>query len=147
MPYSRGPDPSPSFRFQVEIDGINVARFSEVGGLEFESETFDYKEGGQNSLVHRFPGRYKSPNLTLKKGIATDAETLWTWVENTMKGQIVPHNVTVTLYDVAGANPLRVWVFQHAYPVKWAAGAFSAEQNAIAIETLSLAHQGLSSCQ
>ncbi len=147
MPYSRGPDPSPSFRFHVEIDGIDVGRFNEVGGLDFEAETIEYKEGGQNSIVHRFPGRYKSPNLTLKKGIATDGETLWTWVENTMKGQIATHDVTITLYDAEGNEPLRTWVFKGAFPVKWIAGALTAEQSAIAVETLSLAHQGLSTCQ
>ena len=64
----------------------------------FEQETFDYKEGGVNSRLHRLPGRFKFTNVTLKKGIATDGETLWTWVEDTVRGQIHPHTVTVTLY-------------------------------------------------
>lgn len=145
-PNSRS-DPSPSFRFHVEIQGINIARFSECSGLEFESETFDYKEGGLNSRIHRFPGRFKFTNLTLKKGIATDGQQLWNWVENTVKGQITTHSVTVTLYDLTGQNPLRTWVFQDAYPIKWSAVALSADQNAIAIETLVLAHQGMSFAQ
>ncbi len=145
-PNSRS-DPSPSFRFHVEIQGINIARFSECSGLEFESETFDYKEGGLNSRIHRFPGRFKFTNLTLKKGIATDGQQLWNWVENTVKGQITTHSVTVTLYDLSGQNPLRTWVFQDAYPIKWSAVALSADQNAIAIETLVLAHQGMSFAQ
>jgi len=145
-PNSRS-DPSPSFRFHVEIQGVNIARFSECSGLEFESETFDYKEGGLNSRIHRFPGRFKFTNLTLKKGIATDGQQLWNWVENTVKGQITTHSVTVTLYDLSGQNPLRTWVFQDAYPIKWSAVALSADQNAIAIETLVLAHQGMSFAQ
>ena len=151
MPPHRGPDPSPSFRFHVEIQGINVARFSECGGIEFEQETFDYKEGGVNSRVHRFPGRFKFANLTLKKGIATDGQTLWEWIEGVVKtansGRIATRTVTVTLYDLSGKQPLRSWVFQNAYPVKWGATALSAEQNAIAIETLTLAHQGMSVSQ
>lgn len=147
MPYSRGPDPSPSFRFHVEVQGVQVARFSECSGLEFEQETFDYKEGGLNSRVHRLPGRFKFTNLTLKKGIATDGETLWSWVEDTVRGQITPHTITVTLYDLSGENPLRQWTYQDAYPVKWSATALNAEQNAIAIETLVLAHQGMSFAQ
>ena len=142
MPYSRGPDPSPSFRFGVEIQGIEVARFSECSGLEFENETFEYKEGGLNSRIHRLPGRFKFTNLTLKKGIAEDGNDLWDWVTNTVSGNIDPKTVTVTLYDLSGESPLRTWTYIAAYPVKWSAVALNAEQNAIAIETLVLAHQG-----
>jgi phage tail-like protein len=148
MPPHRGPDPSPSFRFHVKVAGMNVARFSECGGLEFEQETFDYKEGGVNAHVHRFPGRFKFGNLTLKKGIATDGQPLWDWMESIVKtanaGRVTTHTVTVTLYDLSGQQPLRVWEFRDAYPVKWGATALSADQNAIAIETLTLAHQGMS---
>jgi phage tail-like protein len=147
MPLSRGPDPSPSFRFHVEIQGIEVARFSECSGLELEQDTFDYREGGLNSRVHRLPGRFKFTNLTLKKGIATDGQSLWSWVEETVKGPIKPHTVTVTLYDLTGGKPLRTWNFQDAYPVKWSVVALSADQNAIAIESLILAHQGMSFAQ
>lgn len=142
MAYNHGPDPSPSFRFGVEIQGIQVARFSECSGLEFENETFEYKEGGLNSRVHRLPGRFKFTNLTLKKGIAEDGNDLWDWVTNTVSGGIDPKTVTVTLYDLSGESPLRTWTYVGAYPVKWSAVALNAEQNAIAIETLVLAHQG-----
>ncbi len=148
MPPSRGPDPSPSFRFQVEIQGLTVAHFSECSGIEFEQETFDYKEGGLNSRVHRLPGRFKFSNLTLKKGIAVDGQPLWDWVSSVVQaadsGQVTTHAVTVTLYDAGGKSKVRAWGFQEAYPVKWSATALSAEQTAIAIETLTLAHQGMS---
>ena len=142
MPISRGPDPSPSFRFGVKIDGIDVARFSECSGLELEMETFEYKEGGLNSRVHRLPGRVKFTNLTLKKGIAKDGADLYKWVTDTVAGQLSVKPVTVTLYDLSGQNPLRTWNYVGAYPVKWSAVALNAEQNAIAIESLVLAHQG-----
>ena len=151
MAYSRGPDPSPSFRFHIEIEGVEVARFSECNGIDFETETFDYKEGGLNSHVHRFPGRWKFNNLNLKKGIATDGQPLWDWVQSVVQGantgEFTTHSVTVTLYDLSGQNPLRTWTYQDAYPIKWAATALSADQNAIAIETLTLAHQGLDFAQ
>lgn len=147
MSYSRGPDPSPSFRFHVEVQGVQVARFSECSGLEFEQETFDYKEGGLNSRLHRLPGRFKFTNVTLKKGIATDGSSLWEWVQKTVSEPVQAKTVTVTLYDLSGQNPLRTWTFVDAYPVKWSASALNAEQNAIAIETLVLAHQGMNFAQ
>lgn len=140
-------DPSPSFRFTVKIADVAVAHFSECGGLEMDSEPFDYKEGGLNSRVHRLPGRFKFSNLTLKKGVAEDGDALWKWVQDTVKGQFTPHQVTVVLHDVSGEKPLREWVFENAYPIKWGASALSADQNAIAVETLTLAHQGMSFAQ
>jgi phage tail-like protein len=142
-------DPSPSFRFRIEIMGVeSTARFSECSGLEFEQEVLEYKEGGLNSRVHRLPGRYKFSNLTLKRGIATDGADLWKWIKSNVEasnqGTVVAHDVTVTLFDLSGREPLRTWTFAKAYPVKWSATALSAEQNAIAIETLALAHSGVS---
>ena len=146
MAYSRGPDPSPSFRYHVEIQGVEVARFTECSGLEFEAEPFDYKEGGLNSRLHRLPGRWKFTNLTLKKGISSDGDTLWDWVKDTIKkansGEFTTHTVTLTLYDVAGEKPLRTWTFQEAYPTKWSASNLISASNDIAIETLVLAHEG-----
>ena len=142
-------DPSPSFRFQVSILGLeSVARFSECSGLELEQEVLEYKEGGLNSRVHRLPGRYKFANVTLKRGIATDGSGLWDWIKSNVEasdqGTVVAHDVTVTLLDLSGQKPLRAWTFSSAYPVKWSATALTAEQTAIAIETLALAHNGMS---
>lgn len=141
-------DPSPSFRFQVSIKGLDgVARFSECSGLELEQEVLEYKEGGLNSRTHKLPGRYKFANLTLKRGIATDGSALWDWIKSNLQasnqGTVVAHEVTVTLLDLSGRQPLRTWTFGNAYPVKWSATALTAEQNAIAIETLALAHSGM----
>ena len=143
MASTTGRDPSPSFRFGVKLGDLKVARFSECSGLEFEQETFDYKEGGLNTTVHRLAGRFKFTNLTLKKGIAADGDELWKWVTKAAQGQIVPKQVSVTLFDLSGTKPLRTWTFTEAYPVKWSAVPLNAEQNSIAIETLVLAHQGM----
>ncbi len=152
MAYKRGPDPSATFRFRVEIETMEeVARFSECSGLEFEMETFPYKEGGLNSRIHQLPGRFKFSNLTLKKGIATDGAKLWDWVKDVVKkansGNFQTHNVTVTLYDVSGQEVMRTWVLYNAYPIKWSATALSADQHAIAIETLAFAHDGMDIAQ
>lgn len=154
MSASTRTDPSLSFRFQVTIGtsgptgkGVEVGRFAECGGLEFEQEPFEYAEGGLNSRVHRLPGRFKFGNLTLKKGIATDGKTMWEWIARTVQnadsGNVEAYDVTVTLYDESGQQAIQSWVLRGAFPIKWSATAFSAEQNAIAFETLTLAHQGM----
>ena len=151
MPAGQAPDLAVSFRFHVEIQGIEVARFTECGGLEFEQATLDYAEGGVNSRVHRLPGRFRFANLALKRGIATDGGPLMQWLEESVqasnRGRQTTHTVTLTLYDASGRRAVRTWVFQDAYPVRWSAVPFTAEQSVIAIETLTLAHQGMSFAQ
>ena len=56
-------DPYLGFRFLVEIQGLIVAGFSEVGGLQAEIETFEYREGGLNDYAHHLPGPVRYPNL------------------------------------------------------------------------------------
>jgi phage tail-like protein len=128
----------------VNIQGITVALFTECSGLDFEQETYPYREGGLQSTTHQLPGRFKYTNLTLKRGIATDGDGLWNWVKETIQGKTVkPHDVQVELYDFEGRKPVRTWNFSKAFPVHWSATALSAEQSVIAIETLVLAHQGI----
>ena len=106
-----------------------------------EVEVFEYEEGGLNDYVHKLPGRVKYSDLTLKRGMATSDE-LWEWYARALGGEIERKNVSVTLYDVAGEE-YRRWNFEEAYPTKWTAPDFRAGENAVAIETLVLAHRGL----
>jgi phage tail-like protein len=64
-----------------------------------------------------------------------------------VQGEITTRNVTLKLYDYTGKQVLRTWVFREAFPVKWASTSLTAEQNAVAFETLTLAHQGMAFAQ
>jgi phage tail-like protein len=140
---SLGDDPLPAFNYSVRITGVAVVGFSEVTGLQVEVEWFDYREGGVNGFVHRLagPARYPS-NLVLRRGMTKDLE-LWRWVESSLAGRIVRRNVSVLLNDAAGAE-VRKWIFHGAYPVRWSGPDLRAESGALAIESLELAHRGLS---
>ena len=46
-----------------------VAGFSECSGLDASVEVFEYKEGGMNDSVHKFPTRASFGNITLKHGV------------------------------------------------------------------------------
>ena len=138
-------DPYPSFRFNVEIDNIKFASFSEVRGLQIEIETEPYKEGGVNNFEHTFPKRAKYQPLVLKRGISglegLDELRRW-YMDVVMNGKINRKNVTVVLLDAAG-NERRRWNFKGAYPVKWTGPELKADSNAIAIESIELVHQGM----
>ena len=44
------------YLFTVEIDGIETARFQKCEGLEAETETFEFGEGGGHIITQIFNG-------------------------------------------------------------------------------------------
>ena len=135
-------DPFLGFNFAVEVRGLVVGGFSEVTGLQAESEVQEYREGGVNEYIHKRAGPIKYPsNLTLKRGI-TDAAALWPWYRDVMNGKIERKNVSIILMDSAGEEKRR-WNFQRAYPVKWVGPDLRGATAEVAAETVELAHDGL----
>jgi phage tail-like protein len=136
-------DPYAAFNFLVEIEGLLAGGFSDVSGLQIESETQDYREGGRNEYLHRLPGpmRY-SQNLIFKHGL-TDIDSLWSWQQDVAKGQIKRRNGTIYLLNRMGI-PTMWWDFREAYPVRWSGPEFRAESNTVAMESIELVHRGLS---
>ncbi len=131
----------PSYRFYVEIAGVPQAVFTEVSGLQIETEITEYEEGGNNDFVHRLPGRTKIGNITLKRGMTSSNELLQ-WFLKIARGSIDRRNVTVIMYDSAGRELFR-WNFIEAYPVKWTGPQFAAASTEAAVETLELTHNGM----
>lgn len=129
-----------AYRFFVEIEGITEASFSECGGLQAETEIFEWEEGGLNEYKHRLPGRTKYPNLSLKRGVAT--ANLWTWYYEGVQGKVKRRTLAVILYGYSGMPEVR-WNISGAIPVKWVGPTFKSGSTEVAIETLELAHHGL----
>jgi phage tail-like protein len=140
---SRRADPFITCKFHVEIEGIQEAFFKECSGLEAETEVFSYEEGGVNDHPHKLPGRTKYPNVSLKRGV-TDSSALWEWYLKVIQGKVERKNVSIVLYDSKGSEVKR-WSFDRAYPIKWTGPGLKADENAVAIEILELAHEGMKS--
>jgi phage tail-like protein len=134
------PDPVGELRFKVELPGVDLGRFRECTGLAAEIECKDYNEGGVNDHVHKLPTRMKYPNLVLKRGVTyEDALLKWLWKTQRETQRI---NVTVSLMGADG-KPVRSWVFQEAFPIKWTGPNMNASSNQVATETLEIVHAGL----
>lgn len=130
-----------AYRFEVEVDGLVIAGFTEVSGLQGETEYEEYHEGGVNSFTYRFPKKTSFPPLVLKRGM-TDNIDLWYWYDNVVNGYVRRKNGSVILIDQSGHSVCR-WNFFDAYPVKWIGPDLNASQSAVAVETLELVHNGL----
>jgi phage tail-like protein len=135
-------DPYAGYQFRVEVEGLQAGGFSEVSGLEAQVDVLSYREGGENQFEHKLPGPASYPsNLTLRHGLA-DPDVLWDWLVEVSVGIVVRRNVTVSLLAPAG-DPLMVWDLRAAFPVRWSGPSFGAASSAIALETVELAHHGI----
>lgn len=134
-------DPFLVFRFEVRMDNLPVAGFSECSGLQVETEVQDYNEGGLNTFVLKFPGRTKQSNLTFKRGIVDT--NLWAWYDDLSQGRVTFRGGTILVRDASGQDPVMEWQFKRAFPSKWVGPELNATANNVAIETLELVHQGL----
>jgi phage tail-like protein len=128
--------------FTVDIEGIEAGRFRQVGGLGIETEVIEFREGGNNEVVHKLPGATKWPNLVLKRGFTGDRALLDWAMTNFATGNVLRKTVTVTMLDQAGTAIAR-WTLTDAWPAKWTGPELDASKNEVAIETLEIAHTGM----
>lgn len=130
-----------AFQFVVEIDGIQNARFQEVGGIDATTDVVEYREGGDVLGTRKLPGQTKHSNLTLKRGYTSDGQ-LFDWFSDVMTGRTekIRRNISVVQLDMAGQEVLRWHLFQ-AFPMKYTAASYNAKGNDLAIETLEVAYE------
>jgi phage tail-like protein len=119
-----------------------VAGFSECSGLEASLEVFEYKEGGVNGYVHKFPTRASFGNITLKRGVIYIDDVLWSWHYDFVLGQGTRKDGLIVLLNEA-REPAKVWKFKRGIPLKWTGPSLNATQSSAAIESLEIAHEGL----
>jgi len=133
-------NPYLGFRFQVELSGLVVGGFSEVGGLGVELGTESYEEGGTNGFTHVLPTRVTHPNVVLERGV-TDSTELFEWVAEARRGPPDRKTGLILLLDSTGV-PVRGWQFLDGYPVRWDGPDLGADRGAVAVERLEIAHHG-----
>jgi len=137
------PPPRPvlsSSHFRLSIPGITVGTFRECNGLSMEFEVFEWAEGGNNEFIHHLPGRMRYPYLQFRAGM-TDGAALQEWFWKTRQ-QAELKEITVELATQDG-NTTRSWTFADAFPVRWTGPGIVADNHAMAMESLDVAHSGL----
>lgn len=156
----RATDPIGSFRFVLKLGFLEVAGFSECSGLQLETKVFEYAEGGRNSHMLQFPERGAIGNVTLKRGIVSNAgaDALFNWHRDVMQGVFSEDNnpnrrpgdpdsdidrqVVIVLQDESG-NEVHRWRLRRALPVKWIGPDLKGTASELAMETLELACEGV----
>jgi phage tail-like protein len=134
--------PLPVFHFQVEWGGVNLG-FSEVSGLTRETQVIEYRDGFSKEYnVVKMPGIPKFGNITMKRGIVKGDVDFKTWYETIALNTVERRSLTIKLLDEQH-NPAVTWTVKNAFPVKMEGPGLKATGNEVAIESLEIAHEGL----
>ncbi|MFJ9700066.1 phage tail protein [Streptomyces fradiae] len=150
-------DPLPKYRFLVTLDPgdaylppaqalllplVAAGAFQEVAGLGAQLEVNAYPEGGRNDSVHQLPVRHSWNRITLKRGVVRDAG-LWAWYQAGLADSLGARRDGAVILLGPDGTPGAAWAFHGGIAAKWSGPDLHAEQNAIAVESLEIAHEGL----
>ncbi|MEM9686593.1 MAG: phage tail protein [Bacteroidota bacterium] len=129
------------FRFEVDWGGTKIG-FSEVSGLNVETEVIEYRNGvtpGDTKI--KKAGLKKYANITMKRGMFESDNEYFNWWKETFEREY-KRDITIKLLNESG-DPVVSWSVSQAWPVKIDATDLKADGNEVAVESMELAHEGI----
>jgi len=139
------PDPLVAAFFAVEMQGKVKGVFRELAGMGSETEVTEHQASDSKGaqVVKMVPGRLKWTPIVLKQGITTD-KGFWDWRSDVELGDMTKarKNGSLVMFDSQGQEAAR-WDFVNAWPSKITGPQANATQSGIAIEELTIVHEGV----
>lgn len=135
-------DPYGNYHFVLELDRTEVAHFMECTGLKSSCEVFEIEEGGMNGRSYKRPGRSKWENIVLRYASSASLRLLQ-WRDQFLQDDFSKRmDGSIALQNNKG-EVVRRWSFKNAWPVSWEGPQLNSGSSELAIETLEIAHDGL----
>lgn len=128
------------FHFSAKMIGDSTEiSFQEIQGIESQMETETIQAGGENSHLYYLPKKISHPDLVFKRALAPKESKFYQWCQASLERidclLVKPSALMVSLLDVEN-EPLSLWTFSNAYPVRWTLGSLDAMKNEILLETI-----------
>ncbi len=140
-----GQDPIGAFHFSLDVQGIEMATFTEASGFENTSEVIEYRDVDKDGKIYirKTFGGVKWGDLTLKRG-ATSDNSLFDWRQHVLDGNYdeARKDGTITGRSAQGA-PVIQYTFTRGWISKYTGPSFSAKGNETAVESIVITHEGL----
>ena len=134
--------PIPAFHFQVDWGGSKIG-FSEASGLTVENDVIEYRDGASKEFTKiKLPGLKKYSNITLKRGIVPADNEFFKWLNTTKMDKPQRRNLTISLLN-EDHNPVMTWKIKNSWPIKVEGPSLKSDDNNVAVESIELAHEGL----
>ncbi len=137
--------PRPTNHFRLNVGGKEaIGQFREVSGLDTENEIIEQKEVDANGrpVIVKVSGNLKWSNIELKRGIDVE-KSLWEWRHQVEQEgpDSARTDCTLELIDYDG-SPITTYTIKQAWPSKYTGAAMNAGSNEIAVEGITICHEG-----
>ncbi|WP_186757797.1 phage tail protein [Echinicola salinicaeni] len=134
--------PLSKFHFSVEWGGTKIG-FTEVSGLDVETEIIEYRHGASPEYSKiKMPGMQKFSNITLKRGTFKSDNEYFEWYNTINLNKVDRRDITISLLNEEH-EPVVSWKVKNAWPLKVQSTDLKGDGNEVAIESMELAHEGL----
>lgn len=134
--------PLAKFHFSVEWGGTRIG-FTEVTGLDVETEVIEYREGSSPEYSKvKMPGMQKFSNVTLKRGTFNSDNEFYEWWNSVQLNTIERRDITINLLNEEH-EPVVTWKLKNAWPTKVQSTDLKGDGNETAIESVEIVHEGL----
>ncbi|MGB8338951.1 MAG: phage tail protein [Burkholderiales bacterium] len=134
--------PMPKFHFEVKWDDKAMS-FQEVSGLDVEAQAIEYRHGDNKAFsTIKMPGIKKFSNITMKRGVFANDSKFGDWLNQIKMNTVKRTSMTISLIDEEG-KPTMVWTLTNAWPTKITGTDLKSDANEVAIESIEIAHEGL----
>ena len=124
--------------------------FQECNGLEIAMDVNEVKEGGRNDGTVRLVGRGIYSNIVLKRGMLFPAggavnSDLWSWLQDILSGvrPVRRYDGVIEVRSADRKDTVATWTFDRGLPSKISGPQLNAKTGEIAIEELTIEHEGL----
>jgi len=135
--------PLSKFHFSVQWGGTKIG-FTEVSGLDVETEIIEYRHGASPEYSKiKMPGMQKFSNITLKRGTFKSDNEYYDWYNTINLNKVDRRDITISLLNEEH-EPVVTWKIKNAWPLKVQSTDLKGDGNEVAIESMELAHEGLS---
>jgi phage tail-like protein len=130
--------------FKVTLDGDPLkeeSHFREVTGLDVYIDTVEIQEGGKNDGAHTRPGSTRYSHIVLKRGVS-QSKAFFNWVAAAVNRDVKRMGGKIALCQPDGTSVIE-WTFEKGWPCRYEGPRLDAEHNAVAFESIEIAHEGL----
>jgi phage tail-like protein len=135
--------PATAFRFEVNVEGLDVAAgFTKVGGLKEATDPIEYREGMDKTFMRKFAGLRKYEDITLTRGVGI-RESFMNWRNAVIACSLgYKKGLTISVKNCDGSSVARTIKVRQAWPISLEIGDLDAGSSEVAIESVVLAHEG-----
>lgn len=126
-------------KFNISIDGQDIASFSELSGINSEVEPAEYMYCDKNGAFFHTKqfGKTKPPTITLKRGM-DDNNKLWAWHQAAVGGLPTARTTCqLQLFDASG-KPVTTYTLENAWVTKLEIAGVGAGKSDVIMMTVTL---------